>query len=677
MMSMMVNNRILALLAIGAVVGSASAQIGGAGSNGTILAQRTFTTAPAVRDNNARFFPQIDERYRLRPESPENEEAMVIPAGVPVGGMTIGEALQYSRVAPKKYFPGIGATGWVPPDPHLAVGANHCVQVVNSDIAIFTKAGVKTFQQSMSGAGGWFGSVGATDFVFDPKALFDPISNRYFVLALELADPGTSKLLIGVSDDADPNGTWYKYRVEAMTTVGANSYWMDYPSYGCNKDALAVCGNMFAMSGSSGFGGIQFVVMKKAPMLTGAATSVTSVSDAASGSGQVAQSPDATIDRIFGACVRSTSALRLYALRNLTGTATLTFADVNVASFTPWNGNAQSTNGRTLWTVDSRLFNAVYRGGKLYTTHNVSVGPSDPRNTARWYQIAMNNWPGGGTPASQMAGNISGAGDIHHFFPAINANGAGDVSVIFGRSSSSITADVMIASRKATDPPGTMGQPIKIGSSSNPNYGGAGANRWGDYFSVQVDPVDDRTFWGTAMVGNSSGQWQTTINSWGVTSLIESAEPYDAETAVRVKGVSSTGDVVDIRDPNDTTFDIQSEFIAQLGAQAGLETLYYVSQAPSNAQMIGVKFRAKTNVATTGFVWLYNFSTNKWDSIKQFVMPKTWGNPITITTTKNVGDYIGPNGDVKVTFRTNTNPRRNELYTLSVDLLDLLVVWKP
>jgi hypothetical protein len=35
--------------------------------------------------------------------------------------------------------------------------------------------------------------------------------------------------------------------------------------------------------------------------------------------------------------------------------------------------------------------------------------------------------------------------------------------------------------------------------------------RWGRYFGMAVDPVDDETFWGTAMAVSSSGWWETHV----------------------------------------------------------------------------------------------------------------------------------------------------------------------
>ena len=49
------------------------------------------------------------------------------------------------RALPK--FPGVGWTSIYPADPDVAAGPNHLVQVVNSQIAFFTRTGAVQFQQ--------------------------------------------------------------------------------------------------------------------------------------------------------------------------------------------------------------------------------------------------------------------------------------------------------------------------------------------------------------------------------------------------------------------------------------------------------------------------------------------------------------------------------------------------
>ena len=65
--------------------------------------------------------------------------------------------------------------------------------------------------------------------------------------------------------------------------------------------------------------------------------------------------------------------------------------------------------------------------------------------------------------------------------------------------------------RTASDPAGTMGTPEVVVESETGADG-----RWGDYFDLTVDPVDDTTFW---YIGEwaSSGGWQTWIGSFIIT----------------------------------------------------------------------------------------------------------------------------------------------------------------
>ncbi len=53
-------------------------------------------------------------------------------------------------------FPGPGATGFIPPDPHLAVGPNHIIAAVNSRFTIYDKEG--NVLKNIS-AGAWFAPV--------------------------------------------------------------------------------------------------------------------------------------------------------------------------------------------------------------------------------------------------------------------------------------------------------------------------------------------------------------------------------------------------------------------------------------------------------------------------------------------------------------------------------------
>ena len=94
-------------------------------------------------------------------------------------------------------------------------------------------------------------------------------------------------------------------------------------------------------------------------------------------------------------------------------------------------------------------------------------------------------------------------------------DGQGNLAIGFSASSSSIHPQLRYAGRLATDPINTLSQ------GEAHLYDGAGSqsgsgNRWGDYSSLTIDPVDDATFWYTNEYYSSttSYNWRTRIGSF-------------------------------------------------------------------------------------------------------------------------------------------------------------------
>lgn len=469
----------------------------------TIRPFRTMSVDAERIDTNS-FAEQINNKFVLFERRPSNP-IDISPEWGESNTLPVGQAQNFTRGSVSFQWPAISATGWTPPDPDIAVGPNHIVAVVNSSIAFFNKDGTHTFQQT---AENFLSGLGAGTFLFDPKAFYDRVNNRFVVVFLERGSPSISKVIVAVSDDNNPTGVWHKYRIEARITVGGSNYWLDYPGFGYNKDAYIISGNMFGFS--SGFAGVQFLVIPSAPLLTGSAATVHSLRDSGGSSVQMAEVMDAGLDRIFGISRDGTSAMTVYALRDLLGTPILNQVNVTVPSNSRPTIDAPSTNGNTLDSIDGRVINAMWRGGSLLTTHTVQ---SNSRLRIRWYEIATNNWPISGSPSLIQSGEVAGNTGIHHHMSAVGKNAAGDISVIFSRSSTSITADIMVAGRFGTDPIGTMGTPINLESSAGNDYG---SGRWGDYFDLDVDPVDDITFWGVGMGVAADNAWRTSIFSWTI-----------------------------------------------------------------------------------------------------------------------------------------------------------------
>ena len=290
---------------------------------------------------------------------------------------------------------------------------------------------------------------------------------------------------------------------------------MDYPGLGYNKDAYVVNGNMFPFN-NGGFGGVQFIVLPSAAMLSGGVVTATSLRHASGGSAQTADVIDPLEPNVFAVSRSGNTAVRVYAIQNLLGTPTFTSVNVTVPTNNGPAGDAESTNGRFLDTIDARVYNAVWRGGRLLAAHNIEgtnfVG-------TRWFELDTGNWPTSGSVTLVQSGNLQSS-EFNYFCAAINKNKTGKVSSMFTRSSTAVTADFAVASRRPGDTLGSLGAPVVLASSIGNDYA---QGRWGDYYCIDVDPTDDVTFWGVHMLVAANNAWFTEILSWTVPGVVNQA----------------------------------------------------------------------------------------------------------------------------------------------------------
>jgi hypothetical protein len=468
----------------------------------------TVVGSRAVVDSTYRYVPQIDARYVLQPRRPEN------PFPIPEMGRSEGNSLHVTPMGATRHgrvearFPGIGATGWEPPDSVMAVGPGHVIINVNSSWAIFNKnTGEKTFQQTFET---FFAGVAVSNFLFDPKCFYDHISKRYVMIVLEL-DTGQqiSKVLLAISDDDDPNGNWFKYRLEAARVINGTNTWLDYPGAGYSRDSFLFTGNNFGFS--SGFQGIQFLHVRKSSVLNGGNSVVDYFVDTSTFTAQVGESFDNN-DRLYAMSRQNSTTMKIWAIQDPLTNPTIVSKTVPIPTHSQPNQNAPSPGGRLLDTMAAQLMKAAYRDGKLVTSHTIGV-TGDNRARVRWYEFDTNNWPvdPNANPTLVQTGDIVGGENEHLFCATVNKNMLGDVVAVFTRSSPNIVADIMVSTRKQSDPAGEMGAPQLLESSEGAMYGSTGFNRWGDYSDVCVDPVDDATFWVLHMNAAADGNWKTSF----------------------------------------------------------------------------------------------------------------------------------------------------------------------
>jgi hypothetical protein len=468
-------------------------------------------TAEAQIIDTRTFDPQIEEMHFegeptiVKNLLPSHGRDKTLRQGAD-NNLQAGELTAEVNTSPGQLFPGIDATPWTPPDPSLAVGPDHIVQVVNMDIAWYTKDGTQQFRSRMDSTGnpGFFEDIGAGSFTFDPKCFYDHESGRFFVLALEVYGSTQAWITFAVSDDSDPNGIWYKYRTDARISAGGSTYWVDYPGMGFDDDAFYVNGNLFKLNGGGGgFAGVIYRSFDKTPLLTGQSAVWTDIRDGSGASAQATQHFGNNPAPIF-VQARSSTSIKLTAIKNPLTSPSFVHATVAVPGWS--SPNNAPNNGGNISTLDGRLMNSMWRDGRLVTGHGVIAGG---RTVSRWYEFGTGNWPNSGSPTLTQSGNVSNGSGSYCFFPALYINDAGSIGLVTAHSRSNEYASVQFTGQAPGDAAGTMGALTlaKIGNV-------ASNGRWGDYFDIALDP-DGETFWLTGEYSENSG-WDTWISSFTI-----------------------------------------------------------------------------------------------------------------------------------------------------------------
>ena len=130
----------------------------------------------------------------------------------------------------------------LPPDPNGAVGPNHYVQMVNSNIAVYSKTGA-TLMAPVAINSLW--SVTPNSECFqnnngDPIVLYDQLADRWLVSQFVSSAAPNYAQCIAISQTADPTGAYYLYEFDEAAAV-----FNDYPHIGVWPDGYYMSTNQF------------------------------------------------------------------------------------------------------------------------------------------------------------------------------------------------------------------------------------------------------------------------------------------------------------------------------------------------------------------------------------------------------------------------------------------------
>ena len=405
-----------------------------------------------------------------------------------------------------------GSIGTNPADVGGAVGPNHVMTALNTEVCIRDKSGTLISKVTLANF------VGTTNFAFDPKVVYDPYSQRWIFSACSTANP-VSILEMKVSATNDPTGNWYTYHLNVDAT---GLQWFDYPSMGFNKDWIVVSGNMFTWGTTGTFQGAKTYIFKKSDMYAGASASTYIMTHPSVYTLVPATTYDNTLSKVYLMAEWNTAngALGLYEISGVPPAApTYSASPILMPTAQAWSQTP--VNARQLGSTElistgiSRILTLFYRNGSLWTTQPAYLPATSPtRSAVQWWQINPTSTSNTGC-VTQFGRIDDPTGNIFCAFPALAVNADNTVMISYAVFSPNIYPSTSYHVRYSSDPSGTMrdGVTFRNGTAKYDDGGGAGASRWGDYSVATVDPVNDKDFWTQQVVSatpvSGTDKWET------------------------------------------------------------------------------------------------------------------------------------------------------------------------
>lgn len=436
-------------------------------------------------------------------------------------------------------FDGQGNTGVSPSDVNGDMGPNHYVQSINGSAGALIRIYSKTtglpvgpqFSMASLGSGG-----ACANGAGDPVVLYDELASRWVLTEFT---SGANDLCFYLSAGSDPSATtWTRYN---FTMPG----FPDYPHYGIWPDAIYVGAN----EGSTG-GQRPLLAFDRIKMLAGQPATFQrfTLPELAAFSFQAWQPADEEggltppPNGAPGIFMRHRDDEVHNAGANDPAHDFIDYAQLHIDFATPANSllsgpiavqinefssdlngltafNAfPQPNGQKLDPLREQVMNKLYY--RNFGSHEALVGnfvtDVDGNDTGgiRWFELRRNGNIGSpwtlfqeGTYAPADAG---GPADRWMAGSATDATGNIAMGYSITRQSPGIFPGVRYVGRLVGDTSGVMTAP----ETTLVDGGGSQSNeRWGDYHSLSVDPVDGCTFWLTAQY-IPTNNWSTRIGAF-------------------------------------------------------------------------------------------------------------------------------------------------------------------
>jgi len=463
----------------------------------------------------------IQEEIPLRrPHAPKSKPFNPDPVLQTTAPASVGPAISLGFLGLGVGFPSFNVQA-APPDANIAVGATQIVEWVNESLAVFDKSG-NLLLGPIAGNAPWagFGGPCETNNDGDPVIQYDKAANRW--VATQLSEStGAPLQCVAVSKTTDATGAWFQYAFPMPLAP-------DYTKLGVWPDAYYLSTNLF--TGNS-FAGPLICALDRANMLLGQpARTAPCFQLSASFDSLLPADLDGATPPPSGSpnylVSLGNNALNLWEFHVVDWTtipATATLAgptSLAVAPFTeacnggvcvPQQGTGQKLDSlgyALMYRLAYRNFPADPNGAHESLVANHSVGsPSG----VRWYELRQTSSADFNV---YQQGTFAPADGNYRWMGSIAMDKFGDLAVGYSVSGAQRNPSIAMTGcvpNASASPPCTMAPETVIINGTGSQT--SGLNRWGDYTSMSVDPVDDCTFWYVNEFLKTSGKfnWSTQL----------------------------------------------------------------------------------------------------------------------------------------------------------------------
>lgn len=484
----------------------------GSVASGAIVNTNNFLPSSVVTPGTPRIFNKID--YQEPPMYINGGQSLKNPADNYFEDPSItNSSTDTSAPVILRSFAGIPETNSIPPDPYVAVGPNHILATVNTSFAIWEKNGslLKTIT-----ANSWYSSVVSNVNAFDPKVIYDHFNKRWIMVWLDQSDnPQRSHLLISVSDDSIPTGTWYNWALRGdLNGTSPTGAWSDYQGVGYDENALYVTSNQFSFGGSFQYTKVRIIPTAQMYANTAGAVTWWDIWDIRyphqTGSRVFSIRPARMYDRntdyaMIHAPSGGANFVTVYKISNPVTNPSLTGVNVFVTPYSSAPNAGQLGGGSPLLEGGgSSIRNEpVVRENQLWTVHGVRNPVATSYSSLHYLRIDLGSM-------NAVEDYTFGASGYFHFYPALAVDKYGNVGITYSRSGDNEYAGAYFTTRLSDDPPGFSGSKvIQAGKGNYVKTFGGDRNRWGDYNGMWLDPVNEENLWLFTEYAAGTNTWGT------------------------------------------------------------------------------------------------------------------------------------------------------------------------